>query len=124
MPYTYSYVESTRTGTVLLDGVPQFTLDAEINPRIHGHLATPRWLAALNAGDGSIDAVAKRVRITSLGFDETAKDDDTRDEVAALRTELAQELATGLGITLARARFLVGFLWRFMKKVDALRGRL
>lgn len=128
MPHAYNFVEATGIGTVT-DGVSSMVVDrsvSESNRMIHGHLApgAGNWLAKINAGDGSIDYATKRVRITSIGFDETAKDESTRDEVLALRTELAQELATGLNITLARAQFLVGFLWRFMKRADALRGRL
>jgi hypothetical protein len=128
MAHTYAYDEPSGIGTVS-DGAQSFTVDLSVgdfNRKIHGHLApgAGRWLEKINAGDGSIDYATKRVRITSIGFDETAKDDTTRDEVVALRAEMAQELADGLGITLARARFLVGFLWRFNRKYDRISGRL
>lgn len=123
MPYTYDYNEATRIGTVLLDGVAQFQIDAEINPRLHGHVATWHAKGKLNDPDVLIDAVAKRVRITSIALDETVKDENSRDEVVALLSEFASQLETDVGLTQARSRALVRILWKFLKRALTLMGR-
>jgi len=124
MPYTYDYDEPNHLGTLKLDGVALFTVDSEINPRLHGHLATPMWLAALNAGDGSVDAANKRVQITSIALDEIAKTEDQRDEVVALLTDFAAEIEANTGWSTARSRWFIRFLWRFTKRALHLMGRL
>jgi len=128
MPYTVRRTPQPD-GTELAelvrqDGSVAFTIDPQIDPEMFGHLCTPRWLDALNAGDGSVDEANKRVTIASLGKTWTARTEDQRDELLALRNKFAQELSDGLGITLARARFFCGWLWRFLKVERQLRGRL
>jgi len=66
------------------DNSVAFTVDPEIDPELFGYLATPSWLAALNGGDGTVDEQAKRVTITSLGKDWTARDDSARPEIASI----------------------------------------
>lgn len=61
MSYSYEYDEATRTGTVLLDGVPQFAVDAEINPTMCGWLGTPKWAIQLADGRAVVDAATRTI---------------------------------------------------------------
>lgn len=124
MTYTYDYIEATRVGTVLLDGAPAFSFDEAINPSLHGHLDKWHRDGKLNTPDVLIDVATKRVRITSIAFDETVKDESNRDEVQTLLSEFVQDAVDNGGFTPARARWLVRFLWRFFRRTQALTGRL
>lgn len=87
MPHSYEYDDATRTGTVLLDGAPQFTVDAEINPQMHGYCATPKWAVQLADGRAVVDAANRRVTFAAdFGYPQrtfTARTDEDRDEILA-----------------------------------------
>lgn len=97
MPYS---IRQSATAVVLVqNGADVLSLDPTINPRLCGHLCTPAFHdggAAQQNADGSvtyvdalsdaggkwvIDLVTKRFQCASAALDETAKDEDTREEI-------------------------------------------
>jgi len=129
MTYTFARLslnDGSLAGELRLDGAAQFQVIHELDPEYFGALGSPIQLAKLNDGTATVDTANRRVSFQNYDGAPrvfTARTEDQRDEVVTLRNEMAQELVDNMGFSLVRARWLVGFLWRFLKRALVLLGR-
>ena len=68
-------------------------------------------MEALPAGEGNLDSVARRMGVSSRSLQRRLKDAGTsfKDELAALRTRLAENYLTGTQYSSAEISFLLGY---------------
>ena len=81
--------DGTEVGSLRSLGIEQFQVDptvSDLDREMFCHLATDKWLDALNAGNGSVNVGAKSVTITLNGTTKTwtASADKDRPEIAQL----------------------------------------
>lgn len=122
MAYTYDQDRAT----LVSNGVDQFSVVPEVDPEMHGVLATPIWISKLNDGGATVDVPTRTVSFLNYGGvprSFTARTEEQRDEVVAIGATFVSRFENEVGLSHNGSVAVVKILWSFIKTVWALFGQ-